>query len=316
MGGKEMAQQWVALQDVGKDQGFFDSYGRRNADPSKVVVGDILRANRDVHVRKAPADWRDAASILKTGRVIKVLELKIFRFSDGRTQTWAQIAILGPQIPTYRQVLSFVVFGNENAAKAKDIVIIALTKAAILDQAYNDQQLGQLFPHSKEEDIFEAISRAYDHLKDDLYHAPGDQEAGGQDLPEQLDPAIEDDHQFSEDDLKSMQQDLDRLEPPHEQNPGDDRGGEGGDGGGGEGQGGEGQGVGLGGEGQGVGQGGEGQGGGGEGGGGEGGGGEGGGGEGGGGEGGGGEGGGGEGGGEGGGGGGGGEDRGGGGGFE
>ena len=229
-------QEWVAVQDVGSDRGFFNSLSQ-NVAPSKIAKGDILQANRNINVRQAPADWKSVSFVLKKYQVVKILDTRTLHVEDGSTQIWAQVNTLPPQDPTYRQVLSFIQFNNDSAARAKELIEATLQHEGILDNRYDSQRIDQIFVHSKDENIFRVIHQAYDHLKGDLLQAPEapEQQAPEQQAPEQLDPNIDEDHVPTNEEMQQIKDDA-RLHGVDPNDPGriappvdvDDQGGGGG----------------------------------------------------------------------------------------
>lgn len=87
---------WVALSDVGADyDGFFSKLGSSaKAVPRDIKPGDILVANREVNVRKGPADFKNPPKVLETGQKVEIIETRPMRAppTSNTIQIWAQIA--------------------------------------------------------------------------------------------------------------------------------------------------------------------------------------------------------------------------------
>lgn len=84
---------WVAYRDVGALDSFFDFTDPGQNRPTP-IVGDNLRANRNINMRFSPADWTAASGLLSSGTEVKVLEVRVLS-AAGTQQEWIRL-----QLPT------------------------------------------------------------------------------------------------------------------------------------------------------------------------------------------------------------------------
>jgi hypothetical protein len=83
---------WVAVQNVGDPKLFFTHVIPKTG-KATVDAGDIVVSNRDISIRRLPADWADPTSTLKSGSTVVVVETRNLN-AKGASQTWARVDLV------------------------------------------------------------------------------------------------------------------------------------------------------------------------------------------------------------------------------
>jgi hypothetical protein len=90
------SKSWVAFRDVGASDTFFTfAYPKRSGPPPR--VGDVVTANRDVHIRFEAARWKDTNGVLPRGSRVRIVEVKTLE-GAGKPQEWVRFETVYPNM--------------------------------------------------------------------------------------------------------------------------------------------------------------------------------------------------------------------------